>query len=132
LIGDLYQTALRYGTTYEESSTDGVRPRPHWEPLIHSLDQLGTEELRRRWALAERSIRENGITYNMYGDPLGVNRPWKTDVVPLLLLEEEWKFIEAGIIQRAELLSRLLEDLYGDQNLLKDGHFPAALLYGNP
>ena len=132
MIGDLYQTALRYGTTYEESSTDGVRPRPHWEPLIHSLEELGTEELRRRWALAEQSIRENGITYNMYGDPLGVNRPWKTDVVPLLILEEEWKFIEAGIIQRAELLSRLLEDLYGDQNLLKEGHFPAALLYGNP
>ena len=29
------------------------------------------------------------------------------------------EFIEAGIIQRAELLSRLLEDLYGDQTLLK-------------
>ncbi len=131
MIGDLYQTALRYGTTYEESSADGVRPRPHWEPLMQSLDALGTDELRRRWALAERRIRENGITYNMYGDPLGVNRPWRTDVVPLLILEEEWKFIEAGIIQRAELLSRLLEDLYCDQNLLLEGRFPAALLYGN-
>ncbi len=93
---------------------------------------LGVEELARRWALAERRIRENGITYNIYGDPQGANRPWQTDVVPLLLLEEEWKFIEAGIIQRAELLSRLLEDLYGDQELLKDGHFPASLLFGNP
>ena len=132
MIGDLYQTALRYGTTYEESSADGVRPRPHWRPLIESLEQLGTEELRRRWALAERRIRENGITYNIYGDPLGANRPWRTDVVPLMILEEEWKFIEAGIIQRAELLSCLLEDLYGDQRLLKEGRFPAALLYGNP
>jgi uncharacterized circularly permuted ATP-grasp superfamily protein/uncharacterized alpha-E superfamily protein len=26
----------------------------------------------------------------------------------------------------------LLEDLYGDQELLKDGHFPASLLFGNP
>ncbi len=132
MIGDLYQTALRYGTTYEESSADGVRPRPHWAHLMDSLHELGTEELRRRWALAERRIRENGITYNIYGDPLGANRPWRTDVVPLLILEEEWKFIEAGIIQRGELLSCLLEDLYGDQNLLKEGRFPAALLYGNP
>jgi uncharacterized circularly permuted ATP-grasp superfamily protein/uncharacterized alpha-E superfamily protein len=132
LIGDLYQSALHYGDTFDESSADGVRPRPHWEPLMESLGALGVEELTRRWALAERRIRENGITYNIYGDPLGANRPWRTDVVPLLLLEEEWRFIEAGIIQRAELLSRLLEDLYGEQNLLKEGRFPASLLFGNP
>jgi uncharacterized circularly permuted ATP-grasp superfamily protein len=132
LIGDLYQSALHYGDTYEESSADGVCPRPHWAPLMESLHTLGPEELGRRWALAERRIRENGITYNIYGDPLGANRPWRTDVVPLLILEKEWRFIEAGIIQRAELLSRLLEDLYGDQSLLKEGRFPAALLYGNP
>jgi uncharacterized circularly permuted ATP-grasp superfamily protein/uncharacterized alpha-E superfamily protein len=132
LISDLYQSALHYGDTFDESSADGVRPRPHWDALIESLHTLGVEELSRRWALAERRIRENGITYNIYGDPLGANRPWRTDVVPLLLLEKEWSFIEAGIIQRAELLSRLLEDLYGEQKLLKEGHFPASLLFGNP
>jgi uncharacterized circularly permuted ATP-grasp superfamily protein/uncharacterized alpha-E superfamily protein len=131
-MGDLTQSSLRYKATFDESSEDGVSPRPDWEPLMESLRNLGTEELARRSALAERRIRENGITYNMYGDPLGVNRPWRTDIVPLLLPEEEWRFIEAGITQRAELLSRILEDLYGNQTLLKDGHFPAALLYGNP
>ena len=50
----------------------------------------------------------------------------------MLLSAEEWHFIEAGVIQRAELLSRILEDLYGSQELLKSGKFPAALLYGNP
>ena len=99
---------------------------------MESLRTIGTEELARRWALAERRIRDNGITYNIYGDPLGANRPWQTDVVPLLIPAEEWQFIETGIIQRARLLSLLLEDLYGPQNLLKQGHFPAALLYGNP
>ena len=132
MISDLYQSALHYGDTFDESSADGVSPRSHWKPLMESLHALGVEELGRRWALAERRIRENGITYNIYGDPLGAHRPWRTDLVPMLLLEDEWSFIEAGIIQRAELLSRLLADLYGDQNLLKDGHFPAAQLFGNP
>jgi uncharacterized circularly permuted ATP-grasp superfamily protein/uncharacterized alpha-E superfamily protein len=131
-MGDLTQSSLRYKPTYDESSEDGVSPRPYWEPLMESLQALGTEELARRSSLAERRIRENGITYNMYSDPLGVNRPWRTDIVPLILPEEEWRFIEAGITQRAELLSRMLEDLYGSQALLKDGRFPAALLYGNP
>jgi uncharacterized circularly permuted ATP-grasp superfamily protein/uncharacterized alpha-E superfamily protein len=132
MIGDLYQSTLRYGATYEESSADGINPRPHWTPLMESLRSIGPEELARRWALAERRIRENGITYNIYGDPLGANRPWQTDVVPLLIEAEEWRFIEAGVIQRARLLSCLLEDLYGPQDLLKDGRFPGALLYGNP
>ncbi len=135
MIGDLYQSALPYGaagTTYDESSADGVTPRDHWMPLMESLRALGPAELARRWALAERRIRENGVTYNIYGDPEGANRPWRTDVVPLLLPAEEWRFIETGVIQRAELLSRLLEDLYGPQELLKSGKLPAALLYGNP
>src|SRR6202142_338397 len=129
---DLYQTQLHYGESYDELSGDGVNPRAHWAHLMESLRAIGPEELQRRWGRAERRIRENGITYNIYSDPLGANRPWKIDVVPFLISADEWRFIEAGIIQRAQLLSLVLEDLYGAQNLVADGHFPAALLYANP
>jgi uncharacterized circularly permuted ATP-grasp superfamily protein/uncharacterized alpha-E superfamily protein len=129
---DLHQIPLRYGTAYDELSADGVIPRPHWAKLMDSLRSIGTEELGRRWARAERRIRENGITYNVYGDPLGASRAWQIDIVPLLIAADEWRLIEAGIIQRARLLSLLLEDLYGSQKLVAQGHFPAALLYGNP
>src|SRR5271166_1311962 len=132
MTGNLYQTPLRYGGSYDELSADGVTPRPHWVHLLESLRAIGPEELGRRWTRAERRIRENGITYNIYSDPLGVNRPWTIDIVPLLIPADEWRFIEAGIIQRAELLNRLLENLYGSQDLLAQGRFPAALLYANP
>lgn len=132
MIGDLYQSPLPYGATFEESSADGVTPRPHWAHLMESLRAIGPEELGQRWARAERRVRENGITYNVYGDPLGANRPWRVDIVPLLIPAEEWRYIEAGVVQRAQLLNRLLEDLYGPQDLLTQGHFPAALLYANP
>jgi uncharacterized circularly permuted ATP-grasp superfamily protein/uncharacterized alpha-E superfamily protein len=129
---DLRQIPLRYGNAYDELSADGVIPRPHWAKLMDSLRSIGTEELGRRWARAERRIRENGITYNVYGDPLGASRAWQIDIVPLLIAADEWRLIEAGVIQRAHLLSLLLEDLYGSQKLVAQGHFPAALLYGNP
>src|ERR1017187_3315094 len=129
---DLYQTQLPYGHAYNESSADGVTPRPHWAQLMEALAEIGPEELGRRWGRAERRIRENGITYNVYSDPLGVNRPWTIDIVPLLIPADEWRYIEAGIIQRAQLLSLLLEDLYGPQELVAQGSFPAALLYANP
>jgi uncharacterized circularly permuted ATP-grasp superfamily protein/uncharacterized alpha-E superfamily protein len=129
---DLHQPPLRYGDAYDELSADGLTPRPHWAHLMDSLQEVGTEELGRRWARAERRIRENGITYNVYGDPEGASRPWRIDIVPFLIPAEEWRHIEAGIIQRAQLLSLLLQDLYGPQDLVAKGHFPAALLYANP
>src|SRR6478672_10716647 len=128
----LDQTSLHYSSAYDELSADGVNPRPHWAHLMESLQTIGPEELGRRWARAERRIRENGITYNIYSDPLGASRAWRIDIVPLLIPADEWRFIEAGIIQRAQLLNLLLEDLYGPQDLVAHGHFPAALLYANP
>lgn len=129
---DLYQTPLRYGAAYDELSADGVTPRSHWAHLMDSLGKIGPDELGRRWTRAERRIRENGITYNIYSDPLGANRPWKIDIIPFLISANEWRFIEEGIIQRAQLLSLVLKDLYGPQQLVANGHFPAALLYANP
>ena len=129
---DLHQTPIRYGAAYDELSTDGVTPRAHWAHLMESLEEIGPEELGRRWSRAERRIRENGITYNIYSDPLGANRPWKIDIIPFLIAANEWRFIEEGIIQRAQLLNLILEDLYGPQDLVANGRFPAALLYANP
>ncbi len=128
---NLDQARLRYGTAYDEMSADGVNPRPHWAYMMEMLRAIGPEELGRRWSRAERRIRENGITYNVYSDPLGANRAWSIDIVPLLIPADEWRFIEAGIIQRAQLLNQILEDLYGAQDLVTQGHFPAALLYAN-
>ena len=129
---DLYQPSLHYGSVYDELSADGVTPRPHWEYLVESLRSIGPEELGRRWARAERRIRENGITYNIYGDASGTSRAWRIDAVPWLVPPDEWRFLESGIIQRAQLMSMLLQDLYGAQELIAQGHFPAALLFGNP
>ena len=129
---DLYQTPLHFGAAYDELSADGVTPRPHWARIMKAFRAIGPEELGQRWDRAERRIRENGITYNIYSDPQGANRPWKIDIVPFLIPADEWRFLEAGIVQRARLLSRILEDLYGPQELLANGHFPAALLFANP
>lgn len=129
---DLYQIPLRYGDAYDELSADGVTPRAHWAHLMECLEAIGPDELGRRCGRAERRIRENGITYNIYSDPLGANRPWEIDIVPFLISADEWRFIEEGIIQRAQLLSLILEDLYGAQSLLTSGRFPAELLYANP
>lgn len=106
-------------------------PRPHWARFIASLAQREGSEISDTLALMEREIRENGITYNVYADPQGADRPWEVDPVPLLLDAEEWARIEAGIAQRAELLNRILADLYGPQQLLRSGRLPPAAVFGH-
>jgi uncharacterized circularly permuted ATP-grasp superfamily protein/uncharacterized alpha-E superfamily protein len=49
-----------------------------------------------------------------------------------LIPADEWRMIEEGIIQRAQLLNLILEDLYGAQELLANGRFPPELVYANP
>jgi uncharacterized circularly permuted ATP-grasp superfamily protein/uncharacterized alpha-E superfamily protein len=129
LLNDSYR--LTPGVFDEMCAAPAVL-RPHWTRYIRSLNELGAEELSHRWETARQRIRENGVTYNVYGDPLGMDRPWNLDAIPLLIPAGEWSRLEAGLIQRARLLNWILADLYGPQKLLRDGHLPPALVYANP
>src|SRR5947209_4491202 len=132
MLADLLQISLRDQSVYDALSVDGITPRPQWAPFVQALQQFPAEELARRWARAERRIQENGVTYNMYEDPDGASRPWRIDLIPLLLPADEWRSIEAGIIQRAELLERILVDLYGSQSLLRSSGLPPEVVFANP
>jgi uncharacterized circularly permuted ATP-grasp superfamily protein/uncharacterized alpha-E superfamily protein len=118
---------------FDEMEEAPATPRPHWRPFIESLRQHGRHELTSRWENGRRIIREHGVTYNVYGDPKGMDRPWGLDFVPLLITAEEWARIEAGLIQRSRLLNLVLADIYGgSQLLLRDGFIPPELVYANP
>jgi uncharacterized circularly permuted ATP-grasp superfamily protein/uncharacterized alpha-E superfamily protein len=116
---------------YDELLAGPASPRPHWQTFLSSLAERAGAGVGDTLSLMEREIRENGITYNVYADPKGVDRPWEVDPLPLLISAAEWQTIEAGIVQRAELLNRVLADVYGEQTLLKNGDIPAAVIFGH-
>jgi uncharacterized circularly permuted ATP-grasp superfamily protein/uncharacterized alpha-E superfamily protein len=118
--------------TYDEMMTASGALRPHCEGFVRSLEGLGRHEFTSRWEGAKRSIRENGVTYNIYGDPQGMDRPWELDMVPLLISPAEWSRLETGLIQRTRLLNLILADLYGPQTLLAAGLLPPSLVFSNP
>jgi uncharacterized circularly permuted ATP-grasp superfamily protein/uncharacterized alpha-E superfamily protein len=117
---------------YDELLDPSGVVRAHWRPLIDRLVLDGAESVRRGAELARRLIVENGVTYNVYADPQGRDRPWVLDPLPLLLTAAEWREIELGVTQRARLLDGLLADLYGPQRLLADGLVPPELPFGHP
>src|SRR5688572_1495690 len=118
---------------YDELNDSQGAMRAHWRPLI---DRLRADEspdaVRRSLELTRRLIVENGVTYNVYADPQGTDRPWALDPLPFVLPAAEWQVIEAGVAQRARLLNELLADLYGPQRLLAEGHLPAEIPFGHP
>ena len=118
---------------YDELNDEQGGMRSHWRPLIERLRADGTPDaVRRSLELTRRLIVENGVTYNVYADPQGADRPWALDPLPFVIPAAEWRTIEAGVAQRARLLNALLADLYGPQRLLAEGHIPAELPFGHP
>ena len=117
---------------YDEVHDPSGATRPHWEPFLRSVPDLQGVEFGRRWRDAQHLIRENGVTYNVYGDPNGLLRPWQLDALPVIIPQGEAEHLERGLIQRATLLELILADLYGPQKLLLEGHLPPELIFPNP
>lgn len=106
--------------------------RPQWQKFITALDAMGPHDLARRWDQAKRLIHENGVTYNVYGDPQRTDRPWELDALPLVFPAAEWNILAVALVQRARLLNELLVDIYGQQTVLREGLLPPELVFAHP
>ena len=111
---------------------EGGRVRGHWQTLIEGIFEDDARAVRRATEFTRRMIVENGITYNVYADLKGRDRPWVLDPLPYLLSAQEWRMIETGVAQRARLLNAVLADLYGKQTLLSGGALPPEIPFGHP
>lgn len=103
-----------------------------WAEFFHHTGRAGLRDMDRRMHSLQRQVRDNGITYNVYADAHGPQRPWAVDPFPLLLTPGDWQRIEAGARQRARLLDAVMADCYGPQALLRAGLLPSALVHGHP
>ena len=104
----------------------------HWKEFLSQSEAQSATDMDRRYASLQRQIRDNGVTYNVYADQEGPQRPWSLDLFPLIVDAPSWKQIEAGVLQRMRLLEAVLGDVYGPQEFLKQGLLPGALVHGHP
>jgi uncharacterized circularly permuted ATP-grasp superfamily protein/uncharacterized alpha-E superfamily protein len=120
----------RMDGVYDECVGEEGALRAHYAKFAASLEQVGAAELKRRWESCARLVHEQGITYNVHGEPRGLERPWKLDPAPLLIAADDWRALEQGLVQRAKLINRVLADCYGRQELVRSGWLPPALVFG--
>ncbi len=117
--------------SFDEMLDGSSQPRAHWRTLLDSLAHEAPDVMRKRTESVQRQVRENGVTYNVYTDDKGMQRPWDLNVLPMILPHDEWAGIEAAVIQRATLINRLLVDVYGEQKMLEERLLPPALIHGH-
>ncbi|MEQ8470975.1 MAG: circularly permuted type 2 ATP-grasp protein [Marinoscillum sp.] len=115
----------------DEMTTPEGNISPNWSKIASYYQRLAPEQMRRYQEEVSRQLRENGVTYNVYGDPDGMNRPWRLDPVPMVFGGEDWAITEKGLQQRVFLLNEILKDLYGSRRLIKEGFIPFELIYNH-
>ena len=113
-------------------STRRAAVRPGWATLIAAFDELGPDELAARFERADQYLRDAGVFYRKYDGAEGKERAWPLAHVPLIIDETEWQEITKGLKQRADLLEKVVADIYGEASLVTRGLLPPELIARNP
>ncbi|HEV2930627.1 MAG TPA: circularly permuted type 2 ATP-grasp protein, partial [Propionibacteriaceae bacterium] len=125
---------------FDEFAAPDGSAREGWSVLLDELDEMDPADLVRTQHEVARLLEDENVTYTpspastiSIADqpapaqiPLSEPRPWRLDPLPLILGDREWSSLEAGVVQRAELLDAIMADLYGARRLLARQAIPAA------
>ena len=131
LRGRIATDAIATSNTTQLGASD-AQMTGAWSQFFESCSSDGLGPLAQRSTNLARQIRDNGVTYNVYADEDGPQRPWSLGLFPLIISAQSWQQIEAGVTQRVRLLDQLMADVYGPQQLLAQGLLPPALVQGHP
>ncbi len=115
---------------YDEMFDSSERPRLHYASLYERLIELGPDELERRHKVADLTMRQQGITFTVYGRDQGVERIIPFDPIPRLIAAAEWDRIDRGLKQRVRALNLFIHDVYHERLILKDRIVPPELVFG--
>ncbi|NLQ17659.1 circularly permuted type 2 ATP-grasp protein [Marinomonas sp. M1K-6] len=113
---------------FDELIDNNGAPRAPAAQLLGYLDSLSEDELEKRRLTAEATIQEMGISFTIYTEEGNIDRAWPFDIVPRTIEASDWKIAEAGLKQRLKALNLFINDLYHDQNVIKDGIIPEHII----
>ncbi|MDP5057773.1 MAG: circularly permuted type 2 ATP-grasp protein [Marinomonas hwangdonensis] len=119
-----YQSSMFFDELIDEK---GVARAPA-KQLLNYLDSLSEDELEKRRITAEATIQEMGISFTVYTEEGNIDRAWPFDIIPRTIEAADWKIAEAGLKQRLKALNLFINDLYHDQNVIKDGIIPEHII----
>ena len=113
---------------YDELFASAAVPRVGSRRLFKYLQSLSAKDLADRRLAADLAIKVMGITFTVYTDGKTLDRAWPFDILPRVIPKAEWDRVERGLKQRATALNHFIQDVYGEQKIVRDKVFPAEVL----
>lgn len=113
------------GKAWDELVAPSGRARNGASAVLKQLAKASEAELTERQSGAELAIRSMGITFTVYDGSESIDREWPFDIVPRIIKRAEWEAVTKGLIQRVNALNMFINDVYNDQNCLRDGILPS-------
>lgn len=114
---------------YDELFLELGKPRSHCADLIRHMIELGMQQLEQQRQTAEIALFKLGVTFNVYNDNQGVEKIFPFDIIPRIIDGDEWSKLERGLKQRIQALNLFLNDVYGEQKIIKDGKIPPEIIH---
>jgi uncharacterized circularly permuted ATP-grasp superfamily protein len=111
---------------------DAETIRQQYLTIYDAVSKLNLQDLQQKDKLASELFMSQGITFTVYSDNEGIERIFPFDIIPRIITSGEWNHVEAGIKQRLKALNMFLKDVYNEQQIIKDGVIPAALVSSCP
>ena len=119
------------GEHYDEMFDATGQIRPHYLEFAQFLKKASSKKMHHLQFSANKTQKAMGMTFNVYHDNQGLEKILHLDIIPRIIPNSEWRKLEAGLKQRVHALNLFLQDIYNDQNVIKDGIVPADLILGS-
>ncbi|PCI47322.1 MAG: hypothetical protein COB58_08070 [Thalassobium sp.] len=96
--------------------------------LVNYLSSLSEDDINSRKIAADSTIKDMGVSFTVYTEGGNIDRAWPFDIVPRVISKSQWDKTAAGLKQRLKALNMFIDDLYHDQNIIRDGIIPEFIL----
>ena len=118
---------------YDEMYASGKNPRLHYERVHEMFAAMTAQEIQNKQRILHRRMIEEGITFTLFhsAETDAMERTIPFDIIPRVIPREEWETLEKGVIQRVTALNHFIEDVYREQQIIRDGIVPRRLVLAN-
>ncbi|WP_179353876.1 circularly permuted type 2 ATP-grasp protein [Winogradskyella vidalii] len=116
---------------YDEMFDENNVVRPNYKLFLERLEKMSLRKLNQLQHATDRAQLSLGMTFNVYNDNQGVERILHLDIIPRIINNKEWNYLEKGLQQRIKALNLFIQDIYNDQKVIKDKIIPKEMIFSS-